>query len=86
MINFLSHRRWSGEGDNGEIECKDGFQKHYSAQGSGSDGLSEMYRRVGDDGTGEKGEKSRCFILWCLVFIKTAFPKRMIKRPRCQLH
>lgn len=54
--------RWNSKGDNSEIESKDDFQKHYSAQGS-SDWLrcieeSEMTALV------KKGEKGRYFILW----------------------
>ena len=48
MIAVLS--RWSSEGDDSEIECNDGFQKHYSAQGrsdwSGCIEESEMMRLV----------------------------------------
>ena len=35
MITVLSRGMpRSSEGDNSEIECKDGFQKHYNAQDS----------------------------------------------------
>jgi hypothetical protein len=62
MITFLTRCQWGSEGDNSEIECKDGFQKHYSAQGRSDWSRcieeSEMMRLV------KKGEESRCFILW----------------------
>jgi hypothetical protein len=80
MITVVS--QWSSEGDNGEIEYKDGFQKHYSARGgsnwSGCMKNSEVMVK-------KKGEKSRCFILYASDSQERRF-RRMIKRPRCPLH
>ena len=82
MITVVAVSRWSSEGDNSEIEYKDGLQEHCSAQGR-----SDWSRCI---------EESEMMILverkvavlysGCLGFIRTAFSKRMIKRPRCPLH
>lgn len=71
---------WSCEGYNSEIECKDGFQKHYSARGqSGRDIIeeSEVMTLV---------KKVAVLYSGCLGFIRTAFSKRMVKRRRCPFH
>jgi hypothetical protein len=43
---------WSSEGDNGEIESKDGIYKHHVARGR-----SDWSRRVRGNDTGERREK-----------------------------
>jgi hypothetical protein len=61
MTILLSRRRrsaWSSEGDNSEIECKDGFQKHHSAQGR-----SDWSRKNDDSGKEKKRERSLFYTL-----------------------
>jgi hypothetical protein len=52
---------WSGEGDNGEIESKDGFYKHHGVRGRSD--WSRWIEESGKTTVMKKGEKSRCFIL-----------------------
>ena len=86
MMNCLRRWRWSGEGDNGETEYKDGFQKHYSAQGTGSD-RSRCIEESGMKALVKKRRETSLFLYsGCLGFITTAFSKRMIKRPRSPFH
>ena len=71
MLSRPRWRAWSSEGDSSEIECKDGFQKHYSVQGR-----SEWLRRSDDSGKRKTGRKLTVLYSGCLEFTITAFSKK----------